>query len=189
MADRTAGRASIWSAALGVLLIILGIVAMVVPLFAALALIKLLGWLLIVAAMEQAVYAFQSRGEGGLFFKVLLAVLYAVIAGILLRRPVSGAIAATAIIGSLFLLDGIMEIALGLRMRRDSKESGWLFAGGILSLIFGTITLYWFPASAVWTIGLLVGIRLIFKGIGQIMRSSAGARAHVDRRGDIERAA
>ena len=53
--------------------------------------------LLILAAMEQAVYAFQSRGEGGLFFKVLLAVLYAVVAGMLLRRPVSGAIAATAI--------------------------------------------------------------------------------------------
>jgi uncharacterized membrane protein HdeD (DUF308 family) len=188
MTEINAGRARRRSLALGVLLIIVGAIAMTAPLFATLAMIKLLGWLLIVAAIQQGVYAYQSRREGNPFFKVLLAVLYAIVAVMLLRRPVSGAVAATAIIAALFLLDGIMEIGLGIQMRRESRRSGWLFAGGILSLLFGAAILYWFPTSAVWTIGLLVGIRLIFKGIEQIMSTSPGA-PDVHRPSDLKRAA
>jgi uncharacterized membrane protein HdeD (DUF308 family) len=169
-----ARRERTWSVTLGVLLIVLGIVAMIVPVFASLMLIKIIGWLLIFAAIEQAVDAFQSRGEGGLFLKVLLVVVYGVVALLLLFRPVSGAIAATAIIATLFLLDGVMEIALGLQRRREGKGSGWLFAGGVMSLVFAGIVLYWFPLSAAWTIGLLVGIRLVVKGIEHITRWSPG---------------
>lgn len=182
MRDTTAGSARKASITLGVLLIILGVVAMMVPLFTALMLIKLMGWLLIFAAIQQAIHAYRSRHEGGTFFKILLVVLYAVAGAMLLRRPVSGAIAATAIIGILFLLDGVMEIALGLQVRRERGKSEWLFAGGLMSFVFGGIILYKFPVSAVWTIGLLIGIRLIFKGIEQIVRSTAGTRADIERR-------
>jgi uncharacterized membrane protein HdeD (DUF308 family) len=172
------------STALGVILIILGVASMIVPLFATLMMIKIMGWLLIVAAIEQAVYAFRSRDEGGLVLKVLLAVVYGAVALMLLLRPVSGAIAATAIIATLFLLDGVMEIVLGFQMRRQGRRSGWLLAGGLVSLVFAGIVLYQFPLSAVWTIGLLVGIRLVIKGIEQITSSSP-----VTARVDLERAA
>jgi len=82
-----------------VFLIVLGAIALLVPFFSALFLIRVIKWLLVFAAIEQVIYAFQTRGEGGLFLKVLLAVLYAVAGGLLLSRPVSGAIAVTALIG------------------------------------------------------------------------------------------
>src|SRR5215472_9820997 len=89
------------STALGVLLIALGAIALLVPFFSALLLIRVITWLLVFAAIEQVIYAFQTRGEGGLFLKLALAVLYAVAGGLLLSRPFGGAIAVTAVIGCL----------------------------------------------------------------------------------------
>ena len=88
------------STTLGALLIVLGAIALMVPFFAALFLIRVITWLLVFAAIEQVIYAFRTRGEGGLFLKVWLAPLYAVAGGPLLSRPVDGAIAVTALIGS-----------------------------------------------------------------------------------------
>ena len=185
----TESRASRRSKTLGVLLIVVGIVAMIVPFFAAQTMIRLLGWLLILAAIEQGVEAYQSRGEGGLFLKVFLAVLYAFVAFLLLGRPAGGDAVAIVIIAMLFLLDGITEIALALRTRREGARSEWLFAGGAISFLFGAIILYTFPTDSVWIVGLLVGIRLIVKGIEQITSSLPRARPGADRPSDLSRAA
>jgi uncharacterized membrane protein HdeD (DUF308 family) len=167
----THARARAWSITLGVLLIILGIVATSAPVFVSLIFIKLL---LILAAVEQAVYAVQSRGENTFLLIVLLAVVYGVIALMLLFRPVGGTMAVTVIIATLFLLDGIMEIALGVQMHRQGRRSQWLFIGGIVSLAFAGSILYRFPSSAGWTLGLLVGIRMFVKGIEQLTRWTRG---------------
>jgi uncharacterized membrane protein HdeD (DUF308 family) len=174
-------RNSSGSKALGVLLIILGAISVMSPFFAALVLVRLLGWLLIFAGIEQVAHAFRSSGEGGIFFKVLLPVIYVVAGGMLLRRPVGGAITATAIIGFLLLADGITEIALGAQVRSRHEGSGWLFAGGVLSLILGALILYRLPWSVV-AVGLLVGIRLIFKGVEQIALSSASKNVRIEER-------
>jgi uncharacterized membrane protein HdeD (DUF308 family) len=166
------------SVILGVLLIILGAIAIASPLFAALVLTRVLGWLLIFAAIEQVIHAFRSK-EGGVFLKVLLAVLYVLAGGMLLRRPASGAIAATAIIGLLLVTDGIMEIALSAQLHREKR--GWLFAGGVLSLFLGALILYRLPWSMA-AVGLLVGIRLVFKGTEQIARVPAGTKPSIERR-------
>jgi uncharacterized membrane protein HdeD (DUF308 family) len=169
-------RRNYGSTKLGVLLIALGAIAMLVPVFSALVLIRVITWLVIFTGIEQAIYAYQTRGEGGLFFKVLLAVLYAVAGGLLLGRPVSGAVAVTAVIGVLLIADGITEIALGAQLRHTyDARIGWLFAGGILSVVLGAFIVYRLPRSAV-AVGVLLGVRLIFKGIEHIVRSSAGAK-------------
>ena len=163
------------SITLGVLLIILGGIAVLSPVIATLVLIRVIAWLLIFAAIDQFIHAIRS-GEGGVFIKVLLAVLYAVAGVILLSRPLHGAIAATAVIGALLIVDGIIETVLGARLRHTyAGGGGWLIGGGILSLILGAVILYRLPWSMA-AIGLLVGIRLIFKGIEQIARSSTDNR-------------
>jgi len=164
------------STILGVLLIILGAIAVMSPLVATLVLVRVIAWLLIFAAIDQVIHAFRSSGEGGLFIKILLAVLYAVAGGWLLGRPMHGGLAAAAVIGYLLIADGITEIVLGARLRRKNARSGWLIAGGVLSLFLGALILYRLPWSMA-AIGLLVGIRLIFKGVEQIARSSTDRRA------------
>ena len=181
-------RGRSWSIMLGVLLVLLGIVAIISPVLATATLIKALGWLLILAAIEQAIYGLQNRKEGGIFWNVLLAVAYAIIAGALLLRPASGAIAGTIFIAILFLIDGVTEIGLGLRLGSESRARRWLLAGGSMSLLFGGVILYRFPLSAMWTIGLLVGARLAVKGITQIVRVSPGPQPGVGP-GNLNRAA
>lgn len=174
------GRSRGWSAAMGFLLIVLGISAMLLPMAATLIVIRLLGWVLIFAAIAQAVEAFQTRGESGTFARVLLAVLYAVLGGMLLRRPVSGAIAATAIIATLFIVDGIIELGIAFRLRGSPRGRGWLLAGGILSIALGIMIWRGFPLSAIWVIGLFVGIRLVFKGFELMMRHPSNPKARID---------
>ncbi|HKD81091.1 MAG TPA: DUF308 domain-containing protein [Candidatus Angelobacter sp.] len=181
-------RARTWSRLLGILLILLGVVAIISPVFAMATLIKAMGWLLLIAAIEQAIDAFQSREEGGVFWRGLLAVVYGVAGCILLLRPASGAAAGTVIIAILFFLDGITEIGLGIQSRHESGTRGWLLAGGTMSLLFGGIILYRFPIGAMWTIGLFVGIRLVVKGITQIVRVSAAMHSGAGR-GYLDRAA
>lgn len=160
----------------GVFLIVLGAIALLVPLFAALFVIKVLMWLLVFAAIEQVIYAFQTRGEGGLFLKLLLGVLYAVAGGLLLSRPIAGIITVTAVVGFLLIVDGVAEIALGVLLRGTYDSSiGWLFAGGILSVVLGGLIVLGLPRS-VAAVGILLGIRLIFKGIEHIVRSSMGTK-------------
>jgi len=185
----TERRASRWSKILGVLLIAVGVVAIIVPFFAAQTMIRVMGWLLILAAIEQGVEAYQSRSEGGLFLKVFLAVLYAFVAFLLLGRPASGDAVAIVIIAMLFLLDGITEIALALRTRREGARSEWLFAGGAISFLFGAIILYTFPVNSLWIVGLLVGIRLIVKGIEQITSSLPRVKPGAGQPSDLSRAA
>lgn len=173
---------------LGALLILLGLAAIISPAFATATLIRAMGWLLIIAALEQAIYAFQNREEGGVFWKVMLAVAYGIAACMLLVRPTTGAAAGTVIIAILFLLDGVTEIGLALRLHHQSRARGWLLAGGTMSLLFGGIILYQFPNSAMWTIGLLVGVRLVVKGITQIMRVAPSTQPGIGR-DDLKRVA
>jgi uncharacterized membrane protein HdeD (DUF308 family) len=171
MAFTTAARSRARSTALGVLFILLGIVAMFAPVFISFLLVKLM---LIVAALEQTVHAFQSRRQNTFFVIVLLTVVYGAIAVMLWFKPLSGTMAVTAIIATLFALDGVMAVGLGMEMYRTARPSLWLFVGGVMSLVFAGSLLYRLPTTSARTIPWLVGIRMVVKGIEQITRWSPG---------------
>ena len=81
----TAKSKKTWSLWVGALLVILGILAVSLPFTATVAVAFMTGWLLIFAGIEQVVYAMRLRDEGGLFTKILLAGVYIVAGGMLLR--------------------------------------------------------------------------------------------------------
>jgi uncharacterized membrane protein HdeD (DUF308 family) len=73
----------------------------------------------------------------------------------------------------LLIADGITEIALGAQLRRTfDSRIGWLFAGGILSVVLGGLIVLGLPRN-ILAVGVLLGIRLIFKGMEHIVRSSS----------------
>jgi len=159
-----------WSVWLGVLLVILGILAISLPFMATLAVVFITGWLLILAGIEQVLYALRRHDEGGLFTKILLAGVYIIAGGMLLRRPVAGMLGVTAIFATVFIIDGILEIALAIRLR-GTVAIHWLLIGGILSLVFGALIWRGFPNTSFFLIGTFLGVRLIFKGIEHIRLS------------------
>ena len=128
------------------------------------------GWLLLFAGMEQVIFAVHHSAEHGLITKLLLGSIYIMAGGVMLRRPMAGVLTITTIVAVLFILDGILEIILGIRLR-GTAATGWLIIGGILSLVLGVLTLRTLPASSGWMIGTFIGIRLVFKGIEHIRLS------------------
>lgn len=156
--------------AMGLLLIVLGAVAIILPMVVTLIVTWLLGWVLVFAAIAQFLEAILTRGENGTISRILLAVLYAVFGGMLLLRPVTAAIAPTAILATLFIIVGIIELGLAFRLRGSTADRGWLMSGGILSIVLGVMIWRGFTLSAVWAIGLFVGVRVVFKGIEVMMR-------------------
>jgi uncharacterized membrane protein HdeD (DUF308 family) len=174
--NRELRQSTAWAIALGVLLIVLGIIAIAAPFFASIATGLFFGWLLIIGGIFQAVYAFRhSRSDRSFAIKLLLSIL-AVIAGILLVvDPLAGVASLTLIIGIYFFIDGIFRVILAFQIKPEARW-GWMLTNGILMIILGILIWSQWPFSAVWVLGLLVGLGLLFSGIATVVFATA-ARA------------
>jgi len=173
---------------LGIVLIVLGIATIAAPVLFAPFRAKtlsmlLLGSVLVLAAIEQAVFATQSGSSGGISFRILVAVLYAAVGIAMLRMSGTEVLSLLPIVGALFVVDGIVEIVLAARLHLKYKGEVWLSASGILALSLGTVVfasgiiflfLRSFPtAGAAWIFSMCIGIRLAFKGIEQALEKPA----------------
>jgi uncharacterized membrane protein HdeD (DUF308 family) len=177
-----------WKAFLieGIVLVVLGIVAIIVPALASLAITIFLGWLFLVSGAVGLAMTFWARRMPG-FWWSLLSALLALGAGIvLLARPVQGTLTLTIVVGAYFLAEGVFTIMYALAHRRDlSERSGWLLVSGVIDLILAGIIIAGLPGSALWAIGLLVGIDMVFGGVSLIgmalaARDADRLRTHCD---------
>ena len=149
----------------GILLVILGLAAMIVPPLASLAVTIFVGWMFLVSGIAGLALTFWARAMPG-FWWALVSALLAIIAGIiLLAQPVQGAYTLTLVIGVYFLAEGVATIMYALEHRRELSERwAWLLIAGIFDIAIAFIIISGLPGSAEWAIGLLVGINLIFGG-------------------------
>jgi uncharacterized membrane protein HdeD (DUF308 family) len=165
-----------WLLAFGILMIILGLFAIGAPVMATIAFQVVLGWLLVIGGIAEAIHAFMAQSWRGFLFELLSAILYVVVGVLLLINPVLGAAALTLLLAVFLVVEGIFKIIMALRVR-DHRGWGWLLASGVLSLILGAMIWAQWPASGLWVIGLLVGIQLLFTGWSLVMLALA-ARSH-----------
>ena len=150
----------------GIILIILGLLAILVPAIATLDIAILLGWLFLISGIVGLVTSFWAREAPGFWWAVLSAVLAVVAGGILLISPVQGAISLTFVLIAFFILQGIATIMFAIEHRRELSERwGWMLVSGIITLALAVIIFMGLPGSAAWTLGLLVGIDLVFGGV------------------------
>ena len=156
-------------AAEGVILVLLGLIAMTIPLFAGLATAILLGWLLLAAGIVGLLSSLRTRRAPG-FGWSLLSAAAALIAGIvLLWHPLAGLVTLTYVLAAYFLVDGGFNIVLGLSHRRElSGRWEWLLLNGVFDLVLAAFIIPGLPGSAVWVLGLIVGIDLLFGGISLV---------------------
>src|SRR6202521_1399668 len=156
-----------WKAFLfeGILLVILGLAAMIVPPLASLAVTIFLGWMFLISGIAGLVLTFWARQMPGFWWSLISAVL-AVGAGIiLLARPVQGTLTLTIVVGAYFLAEGVTTIMYALEHRRELSERwNWLLFSGVLDILIAAMIIAGLPGSAEWAIGLLVGINLLFGG-------------------------
>src|SRR5882757_6659018 len=169
-----------WKAFLieGILLVVLGLAAMIIPPLASLAVTIFLGWMFLISGVAGLVLTFWARQMPGFWWSLISAVL-AIGAGIvLLARPVQGTLTLTIVVGAYFLAEGIATIMYALEHRRELSERwSWLLFAGILDILIAAMIITGLPGSAEWAIGLLVGINLLFGGASLIGMALAARKA------------
>lgn len=152
-----------WYWAGGILFILMGAVAIVVPLVATLALTLMVGILFLIAGVYELFRAFRHRGGSSVFGAALFGILALAAGIILLAFPLEGAITLTLFLGIFFLVSGAFR-GLAAFDLRPAKGWGWMLFGGLISVIIGILILAGLPRSGLWVLGLLVGIDFLFFG-------------------------
>ena len=165
-------HASTVSIAWGVLLIVLGMAAVASPFLAAVAVNVAVAWLIVLAGVVHLLLAFRAHGPGSMIWKLLVGIAYVCFGGYLIARPVLGVASLTLLLASLFLIEGILDIVLFVKMR-PMQGSSWVLLDGIVSLLLGLMIYMQWPSSAAWAIGTLVGVSLIVSGVSRVMMSMA----------------
>jgi len=123
-----------------------------------------IGWISIAAGAFEIVHAFWTKGWGGFIWQILLGILYIAFGIVLVTQPVASALILTYILGLLLLISGFVRIFLGFSHWR---EAGWVMVlSGIFGVLAGLVILTGFPVTGFWVLGFLLGVDLIFHGIG-----------------------
>ncbi len=160
----------------GVLLIILGTLAVGSPFIAAVAVNVVIAWLIVLAGVVHLTVAFHAHEAGSLIWRLLVGLAYVCFGGYLIVRPAVGVVSLTLILASLFLVEGILNIALFFKVR-SLQGSNWFLVDGIVTLLLGLMIYMQWPSSSAWAIGTLVGVSMIFSGITRVMLSLAVRKA------------
>ncbi|AFY92406.1 HdeD family acid-resistance protein [Chamaesiphon minutus] len=169
---------SSWLIPLAIITIGLGTFAVIFPLFAALDATLFFGLIFILAGIMQIFYALRSWGIGQVFWKLTLGGLY-LVAGIFVTiYPLSGVFSVfTLVVGSTIFAQGLIQVSLSLQMRRTIPNWWWMLSSGIIGIIFGVYIWSSSIMSAAWSIGILIGIDLLFDGFWMLMLPSGQRRA------------
>ena len=149
----------------GIALVVFGVIAIILPGIAALAVTILLGWLLLFSGILGLATTIWMRQLPG-FWWSLLSALLAIITGIaLLAWPVGGVQSLTLVLATFFIIEGVASIMYALDHRREfTGRWGWMLASGVIDLLLAMLILVGFPGTASWAIGLLVGINMLMGG-------------------------
>jgi uncharacterized membrane protein HdeD (DUF308 family) len=149
----------------GIILFVLGVLAIVVPPIATIAVEILIGWVLLMSGIVGLIATFRARGAPGFGWSLVSAVLGTVAGIVLLAWPLSGALSLTLILTVFLILEGVVSILYALEHKRElSGRWGVMLFSGVVDLILAGIIFAGLPGTAAWAIGLLVGINLVFGG-------------------------
>ena len=153
----------------GIVLLILGLLAIIVPQIATIAVAVFIGWILLVSGAVGLLATFRMRTAPGFWWSLISAIL-GIVAGILLfRSPVSGALSLTVILTVFLVVEGIVSILFALEHKRElSGRWGAMLFSGLVDLFLAAIIIDGLPGTAAWAIGLLIGVNLVFGGVALI---------------------
>jgi uncharacterized membrane protein HdeD (DUF308 family) len=153
----------VWYLILGVVLLLGGMAAIAFPFLSTIAAKLALGWIFLFAGVMTVVHGFSAGNWRGFLWNLLIGILYVVAGGYLVFFPLAGIVTLTMLVAILLIADGVLEIIMAYRLRPHSGW-GWVLASGVAALIAGVLIASQLPSSAVWVIGVLVGIKMIIAG-------------------------
>jgi uncharacterized membrane protein HdeD (DUF308 family) len=153
----------------GIILVLLGIAAILVPLIATIALTIIIGWIFLVSGIMGLITTFWARQAPGFWWSLISAIVAIAAGVVLLLWPVSGSISLTLVLIAFFVIEGIASIMYAIEHRNQlTGRWVWMLVSGIIDLILAGIIFAGLPGTALWALGLLVGINMVFGGVALI---------------------
>ncbi len=166
-----ANRRRKWFLALGIVTIIFGLAAIIMPVVTAFAAILLLGSFLLLDGIFQIIHTLRARRRRHFFIHLVISVLYIITGILLVVNPSVGAASLALLMASFFVAAGIFRIIGSMAMR--FRDWGWILFNGIVDLVLGILIFASWPVSGLWVIGLFVGIEMMIYGRTLVMFSAA----------------
>jgi uncharacterized membrane protein HdeD (DUF308 family) len=149
----------------GIVLLILGFFAILIPVVATIAVEVFVGWVLVLSGVVGLISTFRMRGAPGFGWSLLSAVVAIAAGVVLLAWPLSGVLSLTLILTAFLTIEGVASIMIALSHRHGfSARWALLLVSGVIDLILAAMIFLGLPGTAAWAIGLLVGINMVFGG-------------------------
>jgi uncharacterized membrane protein HdeD (DUF308 family) len=165
----------------GVVMIILGVLAVAVPVAATIAVDIYFGALLLISGIVGLVAMLSAKDIPAFLWSLITAAVSAAAGALLIWKPVEGALSLTMLLTAFFIVEGVFQIVTSVAYRDVIGSSwGWMLASGVADLALAAIILLGWPVTAIWTLGLLVGINLLSSGLAIVMTAFAGRKVAQD---------
>ena len=159
---------------MGILTIIFGILAMMMPYITGQSVLMLIGILVIAGGLLRLIWAFKAGSLGKGILKFLIGVLTLLAGFWIITEPIIAAGALTIVLSVYFFADGLLEIIAAFSVE---EGKGWLLFDGIVTVVLGVLLFTGFPFSGPLAVGILLGIKLLFAGITMLTLGSAVKRS------------
>ncbi len=156
-----------WFLALGIISVILGIVAFILVPAATLATVLILGWVLVISGIIEAVHAFRVRGWGGVALHLIAGILGILVGLLIVTHPVAGALVWTLLFALFFTVFGLFR-AISAAMYKY-PHWGWAVFDGVVTFGLGLLLWFEWPWSGLWFLGIALGVSLTLRGWSYIM--------------------
>jgi uncharacterized membrane protein HdeD (DUF308 family) len=159
----------------GVIMIILGALAMIWPQISTVAVDIYIGWMFLLSGIVGLATMFLAPSVSAFLWSLLTAALALVVGILLLWHPVEGTVSLTLVLIAFFIAEGAFQIAAAIRYRDAFPDSwGWMLMSGIADLILAWLMISGWPGTAIWALGLIAGVNLVTSGLAITMAAIAG---------------
>jgi len=156
-----------WYLVLGIALVALGAIAIGSVFWMTIASVFFFGWILLIGGVMEVVHAFWHKRWAGFFLDLLTGILYAVAGWMMITNPQESALLLTLLIAMFLVFQGVFRIVAALAVSYPHWR--WVLLDGVVSLLLGVLIWRRWPISALWVIGLFVGIEMLLNGWSLVM--------------------
>ena len=158
-----------WAAitAFGVLLVILGFAALFFSLIATIVTVTLNGVLFLIAGAAEVGIGMHSRTWGRFFLWVIGGLLYIAIGLLCIVNPILASVALTLVLGAALIAAGLVRAFLAFQLPADQPRA-LVFVAAAVTILLGLIIVSHWPLDSIYVLGTLLGVDLLFHGVGWV---------------------
>jgi uncharacterized membrane protein HdeD (DUF308 family) len=126
------------------------------------------GIMMVIAGASEVINACQLKSWSRFFLWIAVGAFYVVAGVATLENPALTTALLTFMLGASLIVSGMIRTILGFSMKIDTPW-GVVFVSGVITLLLGFVILAHWPISSIYTLGFLLGLDLLFAGLGWIV--------------------